>query len=137
MAKATPVEKLNKAIMDTVQKYAAELGGNIEEAAIQLGKQGAKTLRATSPKGKTARAKSYSAGWASVTDKTRLYTRVVIYNKNKPGLAHVLEHGHPVVLRNGYVKRNGSRTFVDARPHIEPVEEALIDKFVKEVLGKV
>lgn len=137
MAKATPIEKLNKAIVDTVQKYATELGGNIEEAAIQLGKQGAKTLRATSPKGKTPRAKSYSAGWTSVTEKTRLHTGVVIYNKNKPGLAHPLEKGHRVVLHNGYIKRNGSRTFVDPRPHIEPVEEALINAFVKEVLEKV
>ena len=70
-----------------------------------------------------AKEKNYGKGWTSQFETGRLSYQGVIYNKDLPGLPHLLEHGH--------AKRGGGR--VDGRVHIKPVEDEIVKKFEKEV----
>ena len=68
----------------------------------------------------------YKKGWTAKKIKdSASKTEVVVYNRSKPGLTHLLEKGH--------AKRGGGR--VEAKVHIAPAESYAIsqleDKIVK------
>ena len=68
----------------------------------------------------------YKKGWTAKKMKdSASKTEVVVYNRSKPGLTHLLEKGH--------AKRGGGR--VEAKVHIAPAESYAIsqleDKIVK------
>ena len=64
----------------------------------------------------------YAGAWAVKTERRRTGTTAIVYNK-KPGLPHLLEHGHAT--------RNGGRT--KAYVHIAPAEEAAIQEFQDQI----
>lgn len=107
-------DDLEKLVMNELDRYAGMLPGSIEAAQKATGKQVVKILKNSAP-GKNK--KEYARGWKSKTEKTRTGANTVIYNGKKPGLAHLLEFGHPIV--------SGGRTVGQARafPHIEPAEK--------------
>jgi hypothetical protein len=76
----------------------------------------AKDLRETSPKDTG----EYAKGWAYRQEAPGSYR---VYNKKKPQLTHLLEHGH--------AKRGGGR--VEGRPHIKPAVDRHIPQFEKKV----
>ncbi len=124
MAKLTPIERLQEEISGILKEYGDEVSRNVDEIVQDMGKKGAKAVRAE------ARAKfngrKYSGSWTFQTEKKRTGTIVTIYSK-KPGLPHLLENGH--------AKRGGGR--VDGRPHIAPVEADLTKAFEMEVKAKL
>lgn len=128
MAK-TPIDKLDKAIMEILEEYGDEVEKDLHEVAVKVGKEGAKALRSESRNTfKTHReTKPYYRGWKAQDESTRLTTNVVLYNKDVPGLPHLLEFGH--------AKRGGGRT--PGKVHISKVEKELIDKFEKGVKAKI
>ena len=74
----------------------------------------------------------YRKGWAIRTKREKYGINVLIYNKIKPGLTHLLEKGH--------VTKNGTgRTFRDtpAHSHIaqarEKAEDYLLDELAKRL----
>lgn len=92
-------------------------------------------LRATSPRGRSTR-KPYWRGWrktSSRLDKGLGGIFVVIDNKNKPTLTHLLENGHDVV--RGGPKILGGVTIGKARafPHIEKARKNAVRKLTKGV----
>lgn len=111
MATKVTIDNFTTAITKELNAYSDEVQKAIDTEIPKVAKKGAKELQAASPK-KTGK---YAKGWAVQTEKGRLNTTATIYNKSKPGLAHLLENGH--------AKRSGGR--VPAKVHIKPVEESV------------
>jgi len=114
------VDQLANEIAKGLAEYTKDIIEGIDGASERIVKNAVKELNAESPK-KTGK---YAKGWAVKTEKKYGETNShIIYNKNKPGLAHLLEYGH--------AKRGGGR--VQGKPHIGPVEEQVINEFTAEV----
>lgn len=115
------LDGLEQAISNELKIYADEVKEALEESQGEIAKEGVKTLKRTSPKGKSK--KKYSTGWATKKETERTGTTTIIYNKNKPGLTHLLEKGH--------AKRGGGR--VAGIEHIAPVEAEIIKKYEEAI----
>ncbi len=114
------IDQLANEIAKGLQEYSSDVIDGIDEASERIVKNAVKELKAESPK-KTG---EYAKGWAKKTEKKFGETNShIIYNKNKPGLTHLLEYGH--------AKRGGGR--VEGKSHIRPVEEQMINEFTAEV----
>lgn len=124
MAKRVGLEGLADAISDVLEEYQTEIERGTKEAVQKVAKAGVKALKDTSPG-----SGDYAKGWTSQVKEGRLGAEATIYNAAKPGLVHLLEHGH--------VTRNGTgRTFrpTPAHVHVAPVEEAVIVDFEKAIV---
>jgi len=106
MADVIKVDDLAGEIALAVRTYTEEVGAAIEEAVKETAQALAADLRETSPKDTG----EYAKGWTARKEGPGRY---VVYNKKKPQLTHLLEHGH--------AKSSGGR--VEGRPHIKPAEE--------------
>ena len=106
MAEVIKVDDLAGEIVLAVRTYTEEVGAAIEEAVKETAQALAADLRETSPKNTG----EYAKGWTARKEGPGKY---VVYNKKKPQLTHLLEHGH--------AKAGGGR--VEGRPHIKPAEE--------------
>ena len=125
MAKKIPVDRLSAEIEKILTEYGNEVQENVDDAARRVTKAGAKAVRGNAQS--TFRVgngeKNYAKGWTSKFETGRLSAQGIIYNKDLPGLPHLLEHGH--------ANRNGGRT--PGRAHIAPVEQKIIEDFEKAV----
>lgn len=122
------LDQLHSAIMTILEDYSEEVERKSGECVRKIAQKGAKTLRGVSPRKKG----EYAGGWTYKVEKKRLYTEGVIYNKDKPGLPHLLEFGHAT--------RNGTgRVLADtpAHPHIKAVEEQIIADFENSIKGEI
>lgn len=100
-------------IAEILKQYENECNETIRKVTQEVAKETVTTLKQTSPKRK-GRGKHYASGW-DVKEETTLGGGIsfMVYNKTKPQLTHLLEHGH--------AKVGGGR--VQAIPHIAPAEE--------------
>ena len=121
MAKKTPMDKLGKAIEQALADYAGSVTRDVNGLARTFAKKGAKAVRenAASMFGSGR----YSKGWSDQFTENRYSAQGVIFNKDVPGLPHLLENGH--------AKRGGGRT--RAFVHIAPVEEKITEEFQRAV----
>lgn len=120
----TTVEKLHADIMKVLNEYADEVDHKSDECVRKVSQKGALALRRVSPR----RSGTYAGGWTYKVVTKRLGTEGIIYNSKRPGLAHLLEHGHAT--------SNGTGRKYDDTPahvHIKPVEEQLIKDFERTV----
>jgi len=114
------VDQLATEIAKGLAEYTQDVVEGIDKASNKIASNAVKKLKADSPKDSG----EYAKGWTKKTEKKYGETNShVIYNKNKPQLTHLLEHGH--------AKRGGGR--VEGKPHIRPVEEQVIQEFSAEV----
>lgn len=122
MAKVKP-NRFAGTIRDILREYQEEEMITLDEAVKGVAKAGAKQLRAKSKQtfGGTGR---YAKGWTSTTETGRRSAQGYIYNKDLPGLPHLLEYGH--------ANRGGGRT--PGREHIAPVEEQIVKRFEEELI---
>lgn len=106
-------------MINDIQKIINELKDDvhdaIEKASRDVAKEGVNQLKQKSPK----RTGEYAKGWRSTKQKDK----IIINNKVKPGLTHLLEKGH--------AKRGGGR--VAPVKHIEPVDEFIQKELVKRI----
>lgn len=117
-------EQVNNILAD----YADEVEKVSEECVKRIAQAGAKELKKVSPR-KTGK---YASGWTYKIERGRMAVSAVIYNRAKPGLAHLLEHGH--------VSRNGTgRVFrpTPAHPHIQAVNDWVVDEAVDRMVSKL
>ena len=106
------LDKIVKELQDDVKEA-------IEKASKDVAKEGVAQLKSKSPK----RTGEYARGWGQ----TKRDGQIIIHNKKKPGLPHLLEKGHAL--------RNGGRS--KPQKHIEPIDEVvkkeLVDRIEKEL----
>ena len=125
MPKKVPLEQLASSIDKILKDYADGVIVGMDEVTKKIAQKGAKAV------GGEAKARGwghdYDTGWTSQLETTRFGVTATIYNKNKAGLAHLLEKGH--------AKRNGGRT--RAFPHIAPVETDLQDEYYNAVRDSI
>jgi len=118
------VGDFSRAFGEEMIKYTTGVEEEIQEVTKKLVKQAAKELKAVSASTfQTAQDKPYSEGWTAKNDSVRHRARWIIHNKYKPGLAHLLEHGH--------AKTGGGR--VAGKIHIKPIEEKLVKDYEDNV----
>ena len=126
MGRKVPVDRLTEEVEKILNDYGENVQQNLGEIVKQMSKKGAQTLRSQSKSTFNGTGK-YAKGWTSRAETGRLSAQGTIYNKDVPGLPHLLEHGH--------ANRGGGRT--PGRVHIKPVEEALIKEFEQKVKSKL
>lgn len=127
MPRRVTLDGLAAAIQDVLDEYGKDVAARTEEVVKKVAKAGAQAV-ATSARDNLGGTGVYASGWTSRVEVGRLQVTGVIYNKDRPGLAHLLEHGH--------VTRNGTgRTFrpTPAHVHIAPIEEKIAEDFEKAV----
>jgi len=110
------VDDLAGEIVLAIQAYTEDVSEAIDQAARDTAKAMAKDLRETSPKDTG----EYAKGWTHRKEAPGSYR---VYNKKKPQLTHLLEHGH--------AKAGGGR--VEGIPHIKPAEDRYVPEFEKKV----
>ncbi|WP_461369002.1 HK97 gp10 family phage protein [Candidatus Darwinibacter acetoxidans] len=110
------VDELAGEIVLAIQAYTEDVSEAIDQAARDTAKAMAKDLRETSPKDTG----EYAKGWTYRKEAPGSYR---VYNKKKPQLTHLLEHGH--------AKAGGGR--VEGIPHIKPAEDRYVPEFEKKV----
>lgn len=98
-------------LQNILTAFSQDVQDEYETELDRITKEAAKKLKATSPKDTVSR-RHYANGWTVKRENTGHVKTFIVYNKTKPGLAHLLEFGH--------AKVNGGR--VAAIPHIKAVE---------------
>lgn len=106
-------------IATILDDYSNDIYKEIEQASIDVAKEGASKLKQTSPK----RTGKYRRGWRVKSVSNLDYFSSTIYNATNWQLTHLLEKGHAT--------RNGGR--VSPKVHIRPVEEECIYKYERDV----
>lgn len=129
MAKKTPIDKLATTIEKTLEQYGEDVFGIAAEAVKKVTKAGVSAVKQSArDQFNTSVGSKYLKGWTSRFEEGRTSAQGTIYNKDVPGLPHLLEFGH--------VSRNGTgRTFgrVEGRPHIAPVEQKLAEELQSRI----
>ena len=121
----TTVDDLSKAIQKTLAEYEGVTIDSMKAAVDKASKEAVRELKSSSPK----RTGAYAKGWSAKKTKqaNKWAYEKTVYNKDHYRLTHLLEKGHRVVgAKNG-------RTWVDARPHIEKVEQKAVETLVNEM----
>lgn len=120
------INNLNKTVNKMLETYCSEVAEVVDESLPKVGKETVKELKQTSPK----RTGDYAKGWTQKVERERLGSRLIVYNKTRYQLTHLLEKGH--------AKVNGG--FVPGQPHIKPAQDKaekkamdLIEEGIKSV----
>lgn len=114
------IDDLASAIAEELAAYGEEVADGLKQEVRRVAAETAQTLKATSPRDSG----EYARGWAyRVEFENDGDIRVRVYNRKKPQLTHLLEHGH--------AKQNGGR--VEGHPHIGPAEQRAEQKLMKRV----
>lgn len=126
MARRSAIDTLSLEVEKILQEYGENVQENINEIVSEMSKKGAKAVKsqARSTFGGSGK---YASGWTSQVETGRVSAQGTIYNRDLPGLPHLLENGH--------ANRNGGRTA--GRIHIATVEEQLIKEFESQVISKL
>lgn len=115
---------------DAINAILAEYGeaafDAIQEASKDTAKEVVKELKKA---GDFNNGNDFRKGWTQKTESARFGASAVVYNKTKPGLAHLLEFGH--------AKQNGGRTkaFNFIAPIVDTIETTFLENFEKHMGG--
>lgn len=127
MTQIVGIRDFNAAVDKILKKYGDDLTEVTKRLVKKAGSEARDKLKQKSPK----RTGKYAAGWTTAEFMyDALGAHVIVHNKKKPGVAHLLENGH--------VKRNGGRA--PAYVHIKPVEGEVcktLEDGIKKAIGNV
>ena len=121
MGKTVTIEGLKGAIDEILQDYNDTVKRANPQAVRRVANKCRSQIRGAAP------GTEYPGTWATkVTKKSEEHFEITVYSK-KPGLPHLLEHGH-IIKRNGKISgRTG------AKVHIKPAEIQAISNIEKEL----
>lgn len=122
MSRRVTSNQMASEIMNALKEYKEVTDDVVKQAVNTVSEETKKMVQSASP----TDSGGYKKGWTAKKMKNSASkTEVVVYNRSKPGLTHLLEKGH--------AKRGGGR--VEAKVHIAPAESYVIsqleDKIVK------
>lgn len=119
------ISGMESAIREALDEFSDRAIEGVKKATKKTASDIAKELRETSPK----RTGKYAKGWTiKQTGGSSLGAEYTVYNSTKPGVAHLLEHGHRKVTRKGVVFGTAP-----ARVHIAPVVDTAEEKFTEYI----
>lgn len=122
------IDALGSDIAKQMAEYASDVTEEMKAEAKEVAKEAVKELKTSSPEGKGSRKGHYKSGWASKTETENATSiGIRVYNRKKPGLAHLLEKGH--------AKRGGGR--VEGIPHISTAEEHAIKSYEQRLKARL
>lgn len=117
------VSSLSSEIGSILSMYSNNVTEATEKWLKETAEQTAKNVKANAKSAGFKGAKEYISGWKT----KKVNGHWVVYNAKKPGLAHLLEHGHEIVVHG---VSTGKRS--KAYPHIKKAEEQ-INELIKEL----
>lgn len=130
MAVVRAGDEISVALNRELSKFCEEENEAMKRAVHKTILETKRELKNSSPK-RGVGGGDYASGWTARTKVRKYDIEGVIYNKNKPGLTHLLENGH--VIRN----KKGTYGRTNAHPHIGPAsehaEERLIELLVEDL----
>lgn len=119
-------------LLNELEKYSTEVMDEIDKEANKIANRAKSDLQRTSPyrphNKPSERGEHYRDSWKKKQTKHRSQfvqtESIQLLSKTKPRLTHLLENGHRVVLPLGkkFIRQEAKR-FVEARKHIEPIQE--------------
>ena len=125
MSRRVTSNQMASEIMNALKEYKEVTDDVVKQAVNTVSEETKKMVQSASP----TDSGGYKKGWTAKKMKdSASKTEVVVYNRSKPGLTHLLEKGH--------AKRGGGR--VPGKPHIAPAEEngvQLFEKLIEEGLS--
>ena len=125
MSRRVTSNQLASEIMNALKEYKEVTDDVVKQAVNTVSEETKKMVQSASP----TDSGGYKKGWTAKKMKdSASKTEVVVYNRSKPGLTHLLEKGH--------AKRGGGR--VSGKPHIAPAEEngvQLLEHLIEEALS--
>lgn len=133
MAKKVTIENLDSEIRKILEEYGDEVVENLDVITRKIGQKGALALKNESLSkfpDSGIHKQRYGQTWTYTVEKKRLYTKVIIHNK-QAWLPHLLENGHALVAGG---RRIGD---VKAYKHIEPLADRLEQEYESEVKNKL
>lgn len=120
----TPDDALSVLVMGVLEEFDEDLETQLAADVEGAANAGRDQLRRTSPYNRGSGRGHYRSGWQTIVnwrDADRMSgPSAIIYNRNKPTLAHLLEYGHDLVRyrsRRGWSRRVVGH--VGAMPHID------------------
>lgn len=117
-------DDLEAAIMEELKQYSVGVSAQIKEDVRQVAKECVKEVKSSSP----VKTGDYKKGWKQqIAFESLDDIRILISNKNKPKLTHLLEFGH--------AKVKGGR--VEGKPHIYPAQEHAAAKLINKAKAAV
>jgi len=126
----TTLGGLPDAIGDILKEYDEYVRKLTPQSVRRVANKCRKTIRARASA--NFNGSDYASSWSTkVTEKGEHSFTITVYSK-KPGLPHLLEHGHVIKTKSGKIR---GRT--DAKPHILPAEQEAkreIEKELKKIL---
>lgn len=111
--KTVSVEGLAEALVQVFTDYTEEVEDLVAKEVEETAKITQAEIKANSPVRKGPKGGGYKKGWSRRKSSKGGHTVYTIYNKDKPGLVHLLE--------KGWTTRKGNR--VSGRPHVKPAYE--------------
>ena len=119
-------DELEEFVSKVLDEYGDKAYMAIESATAGVSVAAKNKVRAEAPE----RTGKYKSGWDTKLYKDRLSVEAVVYNGVRPGLTHLLEHGHEIKIY-GHALAKGGRT--NPQVHIQPAEQWAIEEFMKRV----
>lgn len=115
MGSRIAVGDLTRAVNEAMSEYRDLTEQALKSAVAEVAKETKDIAKETSP----TLSGRYKKGWATKkTADASGQISITVYNRNRPGLTHLLEKGH--------AKRGGGR--VSGIPHIAPAEEYAVEE---------
>ena len=119
MSEKVSIDEMASTINEMLEDYAKLATDSMKEAVTKSAKTVRKEISANAPR----RTGKYAKSWRTKTTKEDSHTLEITVHTSKPGIPHLLEHGH--------AKRGGGRTA--AQEHIAPAEQKGIDQLEKDI----
>lgn len=124
-SKKITLDQLETELAKILEEYKNDLDMTLTDACVKAGNKAAAALRGSSYAVIGGR---YSRGWGYTTVKKEPFRDTVyIWQKEAPGLPHLLEFGHAMP--------QGGRT--QPKPHVEPVVKVIAEDFYQFVYDAI